>query len=85
VDRRRRQPKEVAARAGHASVSLTLDRYGHLYPGADTALRDRLDALYVPGGQAGPGMVIELPRGPVAAPARPRNGMRAADVGPTTL
>jgi integrase len=28
-------PKEVAARAGHASVSFTLDRYGHLYPEAD--------------------------------------------------
>jgi integrase len=55
-------PKEVAARAGHTSVSFTLDRYGHLYPEADTALRDRLDALYVAGAQAGPGMVIELPR-----------------------
>jgi Phage integrase, N-terminal SAM-like domain len=39
-------PKEVAARAGHTSVSFTLDRYGHLYPDADTALRDRLDALH---------------------------------------
>jgi integrase len=39
-------PKEVAARARHASVSFILDRYGHLYPKADTALRDRLDALY---------------------------------------
>jgi integrase len=38
-------PKEVSARAGHSSVSFTLDRYGHLYPEADTALRDRLDAL----------------------------------------
>jgi integrase len=38
-------PKEVAARAGHTSVSFTLDRYGHLYPDADQALRDRLDAL----------------------------------------
>ena len=55
-------PKEVAARAGHTSVSFTLDRYGHLYPEADTALRDRLDSLYVAGEQAGPGMVIELPR-----------------------
>jgi integrase len=55
-------PKEVAARAGHTSVSFTLDRYGHLYPEADTALRDRLDSLYVIGEQAGPGMVIELPR-----------------------
>jgi len=63
-------PKEVAARAGHTSVSFTLDRYGHLYPGADTALRDRLDALYVAGEQAGPGMVIELPRDR----ARPQRG-----------
>jgi integrase len=39
-------PKEVAARAGHTSVSFTLDRYGHLYPEADQALRDRLDQLY---------------------------------------
>jgi integrase len=39
-------PKEVAARAGHASVSFTLDRYGHLYSEADSALRDRLDVLY---------------------------------------
>ena len=39
-------PKEVAARAGHTSVSFTLDRYGHLYPEADQALRDRLDAFH---------------------------------------
>jgi integrase len=55
-------PKEVSTRAGHTSVSFTLDRYGHLYPEADTALRDRLDALYVAGDQAEPGRVIELPR-----------------------
>jgi integrase len=36
-------PKEVAARAGHASVSFTLDRYGHLYPEADLSLRERLE------------------------------------------
>jgi hypothetical protein len=39
-------PKEVATRAGHASVSFTLDRYGHLYPEADLSLRDRLEAIY---------------------------------------
>jgi hypothetical protein len=38
-------PKE-ATRAGHTSVSFTLDRYGHLYPDADQALRNRLDALH---------------------------------------
>jgi integrase len=39
-------PKEIAARAGHTSVSFVLDRYGHLFPEADTALRVRLDALF---------------------------------------
>ena len=39
-------PKEVAARAGHTSVSFVLDRYGHLFPEADTALRARLDAMF---------------------------------------
>ena len=39
-------PKEVAARAGHASVSFTLDRYGHLFPEADLMLRERLEAIY---------------------------------------
>jgi integrase len=39
-------PKEVATRAGHTSVSFTLDRYGHLYPEADRELRDRLDRLH---------------------------------------
>jgi hypothetical protein len=39
-----------------------LDRYGHLYLEADTALRDRLDVLYVAGAQAEPGVVIELRR-----------------------
>jgi integrase len=63
-------PKEVATRAGHTSVSFTLDRYGHLYPEADTALRDRLDALYVTGEQAEPATVIELPRDR----SRPRRG-----------
>jgi hypothetical protein len=61
-------PKEVAARAGHASVSFTLDRYGHLYPEADSALRDRLDALYGTAQSAPDGTVVRLRRsgrGPV--------------------
>jgi integrase len=40
-------PKEVAVRAGHTSTSFVLDRYGHLFPEADAALCDRLDALFV--------------------------------------
>jgi hypothetical protein len=38
-------PKEVSVRAGHTSVACTLDRYGHLFPGHDDELRDRLDAM----------------------------------------
>jgi hypothetical protein len=38
-------PKEVAARAGHTSVSFTLNRYGHLMPGSEQRLNDALEAL----------------------------------------
>ena len=53
-------PKEVAARAGHTSVSFTLDRYGHLYPESDAALRDRLDALYSAGQRDQDADVVDL-------------------------
>jgi integrase len=35
-------PKHVAAMAGHTSVSVVLDRYGHLYPQQDDELMRRL-------------------------------------------
>ena len=53
-------PKEVAARAGHTSVSFTLDRYGGLFEGHDRELRDRLDAMYT---DASEGQVLSLDRG----------------------
>ncbi len=40
-------PKEIQARAGHSSITVTMDRYGHLFPGQDEALAARLDALIV--------------------------------------
>jgi hypothetical protein len=46
--------------AGHTSVSFTLDRYGHLYPESDAALRDRLDALYSSGQRDQGAAVVEL-------------------------
>jgi single stranded DNA-binding protein len=52
-------PKEVAVRAGHTSVSFTLDRYGHLYPEADTRLRDRLDTLHA-SARPPEGVVVDL-------------------------
>jgi integrase len=63
-------PKEVAARAGHTSVSFTLDRYGHLYPESDAALRDRLDAIYTAGQRDQSVAVVELFRGR----SRPQRG-----------
>lgn len=38
-------PLECAARAGHTSVSVILDRYGHVFPDAYRATTDRLDAM----------------------------------------
>jgi hypothetical protein len=82
-------PKEVAARAGHASVSFTLDRYGHLYPEAETALRDRLDALYGTAQATPDGTVVRLSRrpgrGPSVAAGGARNDKSAADDAPATL
>jgi integrase len=52
-------PKEVAVRAGHTSVSFTLDRYGHLYPEADTRLRERLDRLHATA-RPPEGVVVDL-------------------------
>jgi integrase len=53
-------PKEVATRAGHTSVSFTLDRYGGLFEGHDRELRDRLDAMFE---GAHEGQVLAFDRG----------------------
>jgi len=38
-------PKEIAVRAGHTSVSVVLDRYGHLLPGSEERVTDALDVM----------------------------------------
>lgn len=38
-------PKAIQSRMGHASISVTLDRYGHLFPEQDEALAGALDDL----------------------------------------
>jgi integrase len=42
-------PTQIAARAGHTSVSVVLDRYGHLLPQHDGELMRRLEDLHSPG------------------------------------
>ena len=41
----RAQPKEVQAMLGHTSIAVTYDRYGHLFPDAQTDLAARMDAM----------------------------------------
>lgn len=38
-------PKVIQQRLGHASISTTLDTYGHLMEGLDVAAADRLEAM----------------------------------------
>lgn len=37
---------EVSRRMGHESISTTWDIYGHLYPGADQDLAEKLDSIW---------------------------------------
>ena len=41
-------PKVIQGRLGHASITVTLDTYGHLFEGLDEAAADRLDDLVAP-------------------------------------
>ncbi len=39
-------PKSIQERMGHSSVTVTLDRYGHLFPHLDERIADGLDAAW---------------------------------------
>lgn len=39
-------PKAIQERLGHSSITVTLDRYGHLFPKLDETLTSRLDELH---------------------------------------
>ena len=76
-------PEKVAARAGHTSTSFTLDRYGHLYPESDAALRDRLDAIYSAGQRDQGADVVELFRErsrPQRSPERGERRRQSTDI-----
>jgi integrase len=45
----------VRDQLGHHSISLTVDTYGHLLPGANKAAVDRLDGATNACNQSGPG------------------------------
>jgi len=57
-------PKEIAARAGHTSVSVVLDRYGHRLPGHEDRVNDALDELAESAArQTRDGTVLQVVRG----------------------
>ena len=39
-------PKLIQTRLGHSSITLTLDRYGHVFPSMDAQLADALEVAY---------------------------------------
>ena len=39
-------PKAIQERLGHSSITITLDRYGHLFPALDAAIADGFDQAY---------------------------------------
>jgi len=39
-------PELIAARLGHSTITITLDRYGHLFPSVEEALAEALDAAF---------------------------------------
>jgi integrase len=53
-------PLEVSRRAGHTSASFTQDRYGHLFPEADEAVANRLDALIASARSQHPAAVVSI-------------------------
>ena len=38
--------KEIMTFAGHSSIQMTMERYGHLFPSVEEALADALDAAF---------------------------------------
>ncbi len=39
-------PKSIQERMGHSSITVTLDRYGHLFPALGRQVADGLDSVY---------------------------------------
>jgi hypothetical protein len=61
-----RAPNLIQESLGHASIQITLDRYGHLLPKSYDDASGRLEATLFGGDGASEG--VETARGPPAAP-----------------
>jgi len=55
--------KALSTFMGHASIQITLDRYGHLFPSVEAALAEQLDAVFAESQTLAPAPnVFQLPR-----------------------
>jgi integrase len=72
-------PKQIATWAGHTSVAVVLDRYGHLFPGHEEGVLDRLEgfARSVPP----TGIAADEPGGPRGAAGFPRGERKGREPG----
>lgn len=55
-------PRAVMERLGHSSVTVSLDRYGHLFPSIDESLTDGLDELHGKFSRPGRGLGTKEPQ-----------------------
>ena len=53
-------PKLISARLGHSSITITLDRYGHLFPSVEEALAEKLDEAFAATGNQLEATVVGL-------------------------
>lgn len=47
-------PRSIMERLGHSTITVTLDTYGHLFPGLEAVLDDELDQLHLNGNHRSP-------------------------------
>ncbi len=47
-------PRSIMERLGHSTITVTLDTYGHLFPGLEASLDDQLDEIHRDGLDRGP-------------------------------
>jgi len=77
-------PKAIQERMGHSSITVTLDRYGHLFPSLGVTIAEGLDAMHraapVPVAAAG---VTALPtrRGAQQGPKEPNKSPKRGSTG----
>lgn len=64
-------PKAIQERMGHASITITLDRYGHLFPALGRQVAEGLDRVYRES------IAAPRPPCPVALTAKPSTSNQA--------